>query len=207
MSQLHLYQSPINSTTIFIMEEKCIKKENKNDRKQIRFLSWNLLTGEIKIVINWIPDLVTTLRLYNCMLCNDGSMFICSVADYSIRNYFYQHWCYIIDINQQEIIRIVVQDTWCLETPIFINDPLSNNVRIISYPNYLQSKGCKSNLIASSCGKNRIKGSKVNHKYTLNIYDDSNCNKSRTKVEVEVKINKNKIYSNGEMKYDFDAIN
>jgi len=190
MSQLHIYVGSNDVKNAFIIEEK--RNKNKN-RKQIRFLKWNIEFDTITVLNNWIKDEITTLRLKYCYFHNSGKYFICPVANYASKNIYNQHWSYIINthFNQDDNYFIVPQMTSFCSTPIF---DYKNNT-IVTFPDYYEQYNYgKLNLVVSSCGKSRI------------LNDNKISNKWIDYRDRKIKIIKNKLYIEEELKYDFDTI-
>lgn len=170
MSQLHIYIGEQDEKNAFILEEKKSKR-----RKQIRFFRWDLENNNLSMVYNWLEDEITTLRLNNCKLSNDGKIFICSVADYgSSLNFDFEHWCYIIPTrtqvendtndtnevtnssNKNKYSVIGQLSSWC-ETPYF--KYTQNGMTIERGTEYCSRRNhqvSQSNLVGSSCGSDRI---------------------------------------------------
>jgi hypothetical protein len=202
MHQIHIYIGPENQKNAFIIEEK----RQQNKKKFIRFFNWNLEDDSLVINNNWMEDEITTLRLYNCKLSNKGEIFICSVADYSKRDMYIEHWCYIINTDikfkqsgKKNFFEVPQLTSWC-PVPIFEyinNKPIIQTIedeREIKEPN-------QSNLVASSCGKDRILKNyqtRNNLKLPYNKYIDYRGRK--------IELVTYKLYIDGELKFDFSTI-
>jgi hypothetical protein len=125
----------------------------EQDKKKWRLLKLDLITDTISIIKNWIDDNITTIRLKYCSLNNDGDLFICSVADYSNKEYNQQHWSYIINLSLKSIINIDIQETSYCRTPYFHNNTLCmDNL----YSRLCYKESDPSNLVLSNCGKNKM---------------------------------------------------
>jgi hypothetical protein len=172
MSQLHMFvgknnvhSSLSNSKNFgYILEETKLKSLKSNNsthtnlkfsyRKKIRLFIFNFEDNSIYLIKEF--PLVTTLRLSRCCLNNNANIFICSVADYSIKDCFNQHWSYVINLNEDIIENTVIinQLTSYCQTPFFHTD-ITTQKEYIVLDQYSRLSKNESNIVMSNCGKDR----------------------------------------------------
>lgn len=199
---LHIYLAENSPEVALIMhEEKYSVNDTKcKKRKRITFIKWNLtddsfvkykLIGptseECALKMN-IDDLVypisdahilgiTTLRMIFCRLNTKGGTFICSVADYSHKRFLYEHYSFILHINQEEntirLNKVVFQPTSYDKPPSFFT-PEDKDEMCVLHPEIYTRISMKnmresdSHLVCSSSGPTRFTG--IQHTKTFTDY-------------------------------------
>jgi len=164
MTQLHIFLSKCKPDIAFIIYHS---KNKEKRRLNLKFIRWNL-NDDSFICSDYYHSIYscTTLRLNNCALNNDATLFICSFANYSkdVKDYSLEHWCDIFNINDFDgkhfkTSEHTSQMTSYCSTPIFIDDI------IYLYPDYSpelfnlnRDKQIEPqvNLVLSGCSKEKL---------------------------------------------------
>ena len=197
---LHIYLAENSPEVALIMHEEKYSINGYKKRKRITFIKWNLtddsfvkykLIGptseECALKMN-IDDLVypisdahilgiTTLRMIFCRLNTKGGTFICSVADYSHKRFLYEHYSFILHINQEEntirLNKVVFQPTSYDKPPSFFT-PEDKDEMCVLHPEIYTRISMKnmresdSHLVCSSSGPTRFTG--IQHTKTFTDY-------------------------------------